>query len=74
MTLPVVAFMKRAQEAGFIRNDLSAGLAAIMGGAVVQFWLDSQLEIRAALAVTGDEALADEDAIGHIVRLLRAQG
>jgi len=72
MTWPVVAFMQRAQEAGFIRKDLPPGLAAIMGGALVQFWLDSQLEIRAALAVTGDEALADEDAIGHIVRLLRA--
>ncbi|RDJ20296.1 TetR/AcrR family transcriptional regulator [Bosea caraganae] len=72
MTRPVVAFMQRAQDAGFIRNDLPPGLAAIMGGALVQFWLDSQLEIRAALAVTGDEGLADEDAIGHIVRLLRA--
>jgi TetR/AcrR family transcriptional regulator len=72
MTRPVVAFMQRAQDAGFIRNDLPPGLAAIMGGALVQFWLDSQLEIHAALAVTGDEDLADEDAIGHIVRLLRA--
>lgn len=72
MTQPVVAFMQRAQEAGFIRNDLPPGLAAIMGGALVQFWLDSQLEIRAALRVTGEEGLADEDAIGHIVRLLRA--
>jgi TetR/AcrR family transcriptional regulator len=68
---PVVALMQRAQAAGFIRDDLPPGLAAIMGGALVQFWLDSQLEIRAALAVTGDEALADEDAIDHIVRLLR---
>ncbi len=73
MTQPVVAFMQRAEEAGFIRNDLPPGLAAIMGGALVQFWLDSQLEIRAALAVTGDEALTDEDAIGHIVRLLHEQ-
>jgi TetR/AcrR family transcriptional regulator len=72
MTRPVVAFMQRAQDAGFIRSDLPPGLAAIMSGALVQFWLESQLEIRAALAVTGDEGLADEDAIGHIVRLLRA--
>jgi TetR/AcrR family transcriptional regulator len=74
MTRPVVAFIQSAQDAGFIRNDLPPGLAAIMGGALVQFWLDSQLEIRAALAVTGDEGLADEDAIDHIVRLLRAPG
>jgi TetR/AcrR family transcriptional regulator len=71
MAKPVVALMQRAQDAGFIRDDLPPGLAAIMGGALVQFWLDSQLEIHAALAVTGDEGLADEDAIGHIVRLLR---
>jgi TetR/AcrR family transcriptional regulator len=73
MTQPVVALMQRAQDAGFIRNDLPPGLAAIMGGALVQFWLDSQLEIRAALSVTGDEGLGDEDAVDHIVRLLRAQ-
>jgi len=72
MTQPVVALMQRAQDAGFIRKDLPPGLAAIMGGALVQFWLESQLEIRAALAVTGDEGLADEDALDHIVRLLRA--
>ncbi|MEO9132742.1 MAG: TetR/AcrR family transcriptional regulator [Sphingomonas sp.] len=74
MTRPVVALMQRAQDAGFIRDDLPPGLAAVMSGALVQFWLDSQLEIRAALAVTGDEELADTDAIAHIVRVLRAPG
>ena len=73
MAGPVVALMRRAQDAGFVRSDLPPGLAAIMGGALVQFWLDSQLEIRAALAVTGDEGLDDEEAIDHIVRLVRAQ-
>ncbi|WP_162986965.1 TetR/AcrR family transcriptional regulator [Sphingomonas paeninsulae] len=72
MTWPVVALMQRAQDAGFIRNDLPPGFAAIMSGALVQFWLDSQLEIRAALAVTGDEELADEEAVAHIIRVLRA--
>lgn len=72
MTRPVVALMQRAQDAGFIRKDLPPGLAAIMGGALIQFWLDGQPEIRAALEVTGDEGLSDEDAVGHIVRLLRA--
>jgi TetR/AcrR family transcriptional regulator len=70
MTGPVVALMQRAQAGGFIRDDLPPGLAAIIGGALVQFWLDSQLEIRAALAVTNEEGLGDEDAIDHIVRLL----
>ena len=72
VTRPVVALMQRAQDAGFIRNDLPPASPRSWGGALVQFWLDSQLEIRAALAVTGDEGLADEEAIGHIVRLLRA--
>lgn len=72
MTKPVVALMQRAQDAGFVGNYLPPGLAAIMGGALVQFWLDGQLEIRAALAVTGDEELADEDAVDRIVRLLHA--
>ena len=72
MTRPVVALMQRAQDAGAIRNDLPPGLAAILGGALVQFWLEGQLEIHAALAATGDEGLSDEDAIRHIVRLLSA--
>ena len=71
MAPPVVALLQSGQEAGFIRNDLPPGLAATMGGAMVQFWLESQLEIRAALAVTGDEGLEDEDAVDHIIRLLR---
>ena len=74
MTWPVVAFMQRAQDAGFIRKDLPPGLAAIFGGALAQFWLDSQLEIHAALAITGDEDLTDEGVISHIVSLLRAPG
>ena len=45
MTRPVVVLMERAQDAGFIRDDLPPGLAAIMGGALVQFWLEGQLEI-----------------------------
>ena len=45
-----------------------------MGGALVQFWLEGQVEIRAALTVTGHEGLSDEDAIRHILRLLGASG
>ena len=66
--------VQRAQDAGFIRKDLPPGLAAIFGGALAQFWLDSQLEIHAALAITGDEDLTDEGVISHIVSLLRAPG
>jgi len=74
MTRPVVALMRRAQDAGFVRDDLPPGLAAIMGGALVQFWLDARLEIHAALAVTGDEGLSDEDFVRHVLRLLRPAG
>lgn len=66
-----VAFMRRAQEAGFIRNDVPAGLALTFGGSAIQFWLHSQVETRDALAVTGDENLSDDAFLEHILRLLR---
>ena len=72
MTRHGVAFMRRAQEAGYIRQDLPPGLALIIGGALIQFWLDSQVEIRDALAVTGDEALSDEEFVQHVLRLIWA--
>ncbi len=67
-----VAFMQRAQAAGFIRKDMPSGLTLVIGGGLIQFWLDSQLEVRDALAITGDEALDDEAFIQHVLRLIRA--
>lgn len=67
-----VAFIQRAQEAGFIRKDMPPGLALIFGGSAIQFWLHSQIETRAALAVTGDENLSDEVFLDHVVSLIRA--
>jgi len=66
-----VAFVQRAQEAGFIRNDMPPGLALIIGGALIPFWLHSDLEIRDALAVTGDENLSDEAFLEHVLNLVR---
>lgn len=69
-----VAFVQRAQEAGFIRKDMPPGLALIVAGGIIQFWLHSQLELRDALAVTGDEGLSDEDFLNHVLSLIRADG
>jgi len=72
MTRHGVAFMQRAQDAGFVRKDLPPGLALAIGGAAIQFWLESQLEIRDALAVTGDAELSDQAFLAHLVSILRA--
>lgn len=72
MTRHGVAFMQRAQEAGYLRKDLPPGLALAISGAAIQFWLESQLEVRAALAVTGDGKLSDEAFLAHLVSTLRA--
>jgi TetR/AcrR family transcriptional regulator len=69
---PPVALFQKAQEAGFIRKDMPPGLALIVTGSIIQFWLHSRLEIRDALAVTGDEGLGDEAFLDHVVSLVRA--
>lgn len=66
-----VPLFKQAQDAGFIRNDMPAGLAMIIAGSLVQFWLHSQTEIRDALAVTADDALDDSDFLEHVLDLIR---
>lgn len=66
-----VAFFQRAQEVGFIRKDIPPGLALIIGGSLIQFWLHSALEIRDALTVTGDENLSDEAFLEHVLNLVR---
>jgi TetR/AcrR family transcriptional regulator len=73
MTRHGVAFMQQAQASGFVRKDLPPGLALIIGGGLIQFWLESQLEIRDALAATGDAELSDEAFLDHLVSILRAR-
>ncbi|HMM73902.1 MAG TPA: TetR family transcriptional regulator [Rhodocyclaceae bacterium] len=68
-----VPLVQRAQAAGFIRNDMPAGLVLIILGALVQFWLHSQVEIGDALAVTGDALPDDETFIETILGLVSAQ-
>ena len=64
--------MQRGQDEGFIRNDIPAGVALVISGALIQFWLHSQIEIRDALAVTGDELPSDEVFLKIVLDLVRA--
>ncbi|WP_395713617.1 TetR/AcrR family transcriptional regulator [Reyranella sp.] len=68
-----VPLMQRGQEEGFIRSDIPAGLTLIIAGALIQFWLHSQVEIRDALAVTGDEVPADDMFLKLVLDLVRAR-
>lgn len=67
-----VAFIRRAQEVGFIRKDMPPGLALMFSGSVIQFWLHSQVEARMALAITGDQNLSDEAFLDHVLSLIRS--
>lgn len=69
----IVPLFKQAQKAGFVRNDMPAGLVLCIAGSLVQFWLHSQTEIRDALAVTGHASLDDEAFLTHVMALLRTQ-
>lgn len=68
-----VPLMQRGQEEGFIRDDIPPGLALIISGALMQFWLHSRIEIRDALAVTGDELPSDEAFLAIVLDLVRAR-
>jgi TetR/AcrR family transcriptional regulator len=68
-----VPLMQRGQDEGFIRDDIPAGLALVIAGALIQFWLHSRLEIRDALAVTGDELPADDEFLKVVLDLVRAR-
>jgi TetR/AcrR family transcriptional regulator len=68
-----VPLMQRGQEEGFIRGDIPAGLALIIAGSLVQFWLHSRIEIRDALAVTGDELPSDDAFLAVVLDLVRAR-
>ncbi len=68
-----VPLMQRGQAEGFIRDDIPAGLALVIAGALVQFWLHSRIEIRDALAVTGDQLPSDEVFLKIVLDLVRAR-
>jgi AcrR family transcriptional regulator len=65
-----VPLFQRAQKAGFLRDDVPAGLAMIIGGSLIQYWLHSRLEIGDALAVSGAALPTDEAFIELIAGLI----
>lgn len=65
-----VPLFQRGQEEGFIRADMPPGMAMIISGSLIQFWLHSQTEIRDALAVTGAEVPSDEAFLERILALI----
>jgi AcrR family transcriptional regulator len=65
-----VPLFRRAQKAGFMRDDVPAGLAMIIGGSLIQYWLHSRLEIGDALAVSGAALPTDEAFIELIAGLI----
>ena len=71
ITSRAVPLFKQAQELGFIRRDMPAGLAMTVAGSLIQFWLHSQTEVRDALAVTGDAQLDDDAFLGHLADLIQ---
>ncbi len=69
-TVPIFA---RAQEAGFIRNDIPAGQAMITAGSFIQYRLHSELEMQDAASVTGDALPDDEEFLRYVVNLIAAK-
>ena len=65
-----IPLIKRAQEAGFLRTDMPAGLVLCIAGALVQFWLHSRIEMQDAIEIGGDAMPDDETFIRHIMQLI----
>ncbi len=69
-----VPSFQQAQEAGVVREGLPAGLSMIVAAAAIQFWLHSQIEVREALAISGDEGLDDEAFLMSLLKLITVPG
>jgi len=72
ITSRAVPLFQRAQAEGYLRDDIPAGLAMIISGALVQFWLHSRTEIQDALAVTGSAVPPDDAFLKMVLGLIRA--
>jgi TetR/AcrR family transcriptional regulator len=72
LTARTVPLFKRGQDEGYLRDDMPAGLAMIITGALVQFWLHSRTEIADALAATSDAMPADDAFLRIALDLVRA--
>lgn len=67
-----VPLFQQAQQAGWLRQDMPPGLAMIISGSLIQFWLHSQTEIGDALAVTGDAVPTDDAFLETVLGLIGA--
>jgi AcrR family transcriptional regulator len=66
-----VPLITRAQQSGFLRTDLPAGLALCIAGSLVQFWLHSRIEMQDAIEIGGDAMPDDDTFIQYIMQVLR---
>jgi AcrR family transcriptional regulator len=69
----IAPLFKRAQQEGYLRDDMPAGLVQIVIGALIQFWLHSRIEIRDALASSGDAVPEDDAFLAIVLDLVRAR-
>ncbi|MDR6433214.1 TetR/AcrR family transcriptional regulator [Brucella pseudogrignonensis] len=69
----IVPIFARAQEAGYIRNDVSAGQAMVTAGSVIQYRLHSELEMQNAVSITGDVLPDDEAFLRYTFSLIAPQ-
>lgn len=65
--------VKRAQDAGVVRGDVSPGLAMLTVGGLVQYFLHSDIETRDAIGVTGDEVPDDATMLNYLLELISAR-
>jgi AcrR family transcriptional regulator len=62
--------IKQAQDAGVVRDDISAGLAMVTVGGLIQYFLHSNIETDDAIAVTGDTAPDDNQLLDYLLDLI----
>jgi len=66
----IVPFFKRAQDAGILRDDMPVGLLMCVIGALIQFWLHSQVELQDAIEAGGGEMPDDEQFLDYLLKLV----
>ncbi|KPA87548.1 MULTISPECIES: TetR/AcrR family transcriptional regulator [Pseudomonas] len=65
-----VPIFARAQEAGYVRNDIPPGQAMITVGGLIQYWLHSRIEAQDAIAVSGHPVPDDQAFLAYALSLI----
>lgn len=65
-----VPIFQRAQQAGFIRDDIPAGQAMTTAGGLIQYRLHSRLEMDSAITTAGDSSPSDEEFLRYVCSLI----